>query len=144
MCVHGMNSKINRIGGGTRSSNFDCPLWGLQRLPKQNILRLKCSDFFSFVMCIRNIYHCPFCNICRVGRGLGIDYFHCMPCNCCLSMNLVKHKCRERCLETNCPVCNEFLFTSTAVIKALPCGHYIHSACLRVLYISLTLFLFLL
>ncbi|XP_060675932.1 zinc finger protein BRUTUS isoform X2 [Ziziphus jujuba] len=78
-----------------------------------------------------------FCNICklfddeRIGRGLGIDYFHCMSCNCCLSMNFVKHKCREKCLEAYCPVCNEYLFTSSAVIKALPCGHFIHSACLR-------------
>uniref|UniRef100_A0A0D2ZQH8 CTCHY-type domain-containing protein n=1 Tax=Brassica oleracea var. oleracea TaxID=109376 RepID=A0A0D2ZQH8_BRAOL len=26
----------------------------------------------------RAVYHCPFCNLCRVGEGLGIDYFHCM------------------------------------------------------------------
>ncbi|BFG21102.1 hypothetical protein CerSpe_073750 [Prunus speciosa] len=79
----------------------------------------------------RNVYHCPFCNLCRVGKGLGIDYFHCMTCNCCLGIGLVNHKCREKCLETNCPICNEFLFTSTASIRALPCGHFMHSACLE-------------
>lgn len=25
----------------------------------------------------RNIYHCPDCGICRVGEGLGKDFFHC-------------------------------------------------------------------
>ncbi|KAL6125529.1 hypothetical protein ACLB2K_073585 [Fragaria x ananassa] len=79
----------------------------------------------------RNVYHCPFCNLCRVGKGLGIDYFHCMSCNCCMGMALVNHKCREKCLETNCPVCTEFLFTSSSRIKSLPCGHYMHLACFK-------------
>ena len=26
----------------------------------------------------RDIYHCPFCNVCRRGKGLGVDFFHCM------------------------------------------------------------------
>ncbi|PRQ56197.1 putative aminoacyltransferase, E1 ubiquitin-activating enzyme [Rosa chinensis] len=79
----------------------------------------------------RNVYHCPFCNLCRVGKGLGIDYFHCMSCNCCMGMASVNHKCQEKCLETNCPVCNEFLFTSSSRIKALPCGHCMHLACFK-------------
>ncbi|XP_050386349.1 zinc finger protein BRUTUS-like isoform X2 [Argentina anserina] len=79
----------------------------------------------------RNVYHCPFCNLCRVGKGLGNDYFHCMSCNCCMGMASVNHKCREKCLETNCPVCNEFLFTSSSRIKALPCGHCLHLACFK-------------
>lgn len=79
----------------------------------------------------RNVYHCPFCNLCRVGKGLGIDYFHCMTCNCCLGMKLVNHKCLEKSLETNCPICCDFLFTSSATVRALPCGHYMHSACFQ-------------
>ncbi|KAI4331498.1 hypothetical protein MLD38_029683 [Melastoma candidum] len=79
----------------------------------------------------RNVYHCPFCNLCRVGKGLGIDYFHCMTCNCCLGMKLVSHKCLEKGLETNCPICCDFLFTSSATVRALPCGHYMHSACFQ-------------
>ncbi|XVE64037.1 hypothetical protein DITRI_Ditri07aG0069300 [Diplodiscus trichospermus] len=79
----------------------------------------------------RNVYHCPFCNLCRVGRGLGIDYFHCMTCNCCLGIKLVNHKCLEKGLETNCPICCDFLFTSSATVRALPCGHYMHSACFQ-------------
>ncbi|XP_031248164.1 zinc finger protein BRUTUS-like [Pistacia vera] len=79
----------------------------------------------------RVVYHCPFCNLCRVGRGLGVDFFHCMTCNCCLAMKLVDHKCREKGLETNCPICCDFLFTSSATVRALPCGHFMHSACFQ-------------
>ncbi|KAJ8630700.1 hypothetical protein MRB53_024023 [Persea americana] len=80
----------------------------------------------------RTVYHCPFCNLCRVGKGLGIDFFHCMKCNCCLGMKLVEHNCREKGLETNCPICCDFLFTSSAAVRALPCGHFMHSACFQV------------
>lgn len=79
----------------------------------------------------RTVYHCPFCNLCRVGRGLGVDFFHCMKCNCCLAMKLVDHKCWEKALETNCPICCDFLFTSSVAVRALPCGHYMHSACFQ-------------
>ncbi|KAF8390107.1 hypothetical protein HHK36_024629 [Tetracentron sinense] len=79
----------------------------------------------------RNVYHCPFCNLCRLGKGLGADFFHCMTCNCCLGMKLVDHKCREKGLETNCPICCDFLFTSSATVRALPCGHFMHSACFQ-------------
>ncbi|KAH8491823.1 hypothetical protein H0E87_021430 [Populus deltoides] len=79
----------------------------------------------------RSVYHCPFCNLCRVGKGLGIDVFHCMTCNCCLGIKLVNHKCLEKGLETNCPICCDFLFTSSATVKALPCGHYMHSSCFQ-------------
>ncbi|XP_028786939.1 zinc finger protein BRUTUS isoform X2 [Neltuma alba] len=79
----------------------------------------------------RNVYHCPFCNVCRVGKGLGIDYFHCMKCNCCLGIKSASHKCLEKSLEMNCPICCDFLFTSSATVRALPCGHYMHSTCFQ-------------
>ncbi|GFZ16845.1 zinc finger protein-like protein [Actinidia rufa] len=79
----------------------------------------------------RTVYHCPFCNLCRLGKGLGVDYFHCMKCNCCLALKLVNHKCLEKSLETNCPICCEFLFTSSATVRSLPCGHYMHSVCFQ-------------
>lgn len=79
----------------------------------------------------RTVYHCPFCNLCRLGKGLGADFFHCMTCNCCLAMKLADHKCREKGLETNCPICCDFLFTSSATVRALPCGHFMHSACFQ-------------
>ncbi|PNX96066.1 zinc finger protein [Trifolium pratense] len=79
----------------------------------------------------RNVYHCPFCNICRVGQGLGIDYFHCMKCNCCVGIKSVSHKCLEKGLEMNCPICCDDLFTSSATVRALACGHYMHSSCFQ-------------
>ncbi|KAF5734721.1 hypothetical protein HS088_TW15G00213 [Tripterygium wilfordii] len=80
----------------------------------------------------REIYHCPYCNLCRVGKGLGIDYFHCMKCNACMSRSLSVHICIEKCLEDNCPICHEYIFTSSSPVKALPCGHLMHSACFQV------------
>ncbi|GIL45357.1 hypothetical protein Vafri_2604 [Volvox africanus] len=78
----------------------------------------------------KDIYHCPFCNVCRRGRGLGVDFFHCMNCNACMSLTLFSsHKCREKCIEGNCPVCHEALFDSSQPIKELPCGHFMHSSC---------------
>lgn len=69
----------------------------------------------------RKVYHCPFCNLCRVGQGLGIDYFHCMNCNVCMSKTLSLHKGHDKVFEANCPVCHEFIFTSTDPVKALRC-----------------------
>lgn len=79
----------------------------------------------------REIYHCPYCNICRVGKGLGIDYFHCMKCNACMSRSLSVHMCREKCFEDKCPICHEDIFTSSIPIKALACGHLMHSTCFQ-------------
>ncbi|XP_020226791.1 zinc finger protein BRUTUS-like At1g18910 isoform X2 [Cajanus cajan] len=79
----------------------------------------------------REIYHCPYCNLCRVGKGLGVDYFHCMSCNACMSRSLMNHTCREKHLEDNCPICHEYIFTSCSPVKALPCGHVMHSKCFQ-------------
>lgn len=78
----------------------------------------------------REIYHCPYCNLCRLGKGLGIDYFHCMKCNACMSRSLSStHICREKCIEDKCPICHEDMFTSSDPVKALACGHLMHSSC---------------
>ncbi|KAK3226051.1 hypothetical protein Dsin_005913 [Dipteronia sinensis] len=79
----------------------------------------------------REIYHCPYCNLCRLGKGLGIDYFHCMKCNACMARSLSVHVCREKSFMDNCPICHEDIFTSNDPVKALPCGHSMHSACFR-------------
>ena len=58
----------------------------------------------------RSIYHCPFCNLCRVGRGLGMDACHCMECNACMHLSeFPGHTCRD---VSTCPVCTEYLFDS--------------------------------
>lgn len=59
----------------------------------------------------RSIYHCPFCNLCRVGEGLGVDACHCMDCNTCMHLSeFATHKCRGL---SSCPVCTEPLFESS-------------------------------
>jgi len=75
------------------------------------------------------IYHCPFCNVCRRGKGLGVDFFHCMKCNACVSLQHGKHECSERGMDTECPVCKEFLAESETPVKELPCGHLMHATC---------------
>ena len=67
----------------------------------------------------RAIYHCPFCNLCRVGKGLGVDACHCMRCNACMHLTeFDKHKCRD--LST-CPVCTEYLFDSNQPYRVSRC-----------------------
>jgi hypothetical protein len=65
----------------------------------------------------KNIYHCHDCGICRIGKGLGQDYFHCKKCNVCMAISLKdNHKCIERNLESDCPICGEYMFTSTTTV----------------------------
>ena len=77
-------------------------------------------------------YHCPYCNVCRRGRGLGIDFYHCMKTNRCLSLeHSVIDSGRERpTLEGCCTICHEKL-DSTRSLKQLPCGHLLHSDCFK-------------
>ncbi|KAF9361196.1 hypothetical protein BGX34_007283 [Mortierella sp. NVP85] len=78
----------------------------------------------------KHIYHCDDCGICRIGQGLGRDYFHCKKCNVCMNIQLQgNHKCIERNLECDCPICGEYMFTSTSMVIFMPCGHCIHSKC---------------
>ncbi|TKV93569.1 hypothetical protein SEVIR_9G233700v4 [Setaria viridis] len=75
-------------------------------------------------------YHCHGCGICRTG---GADnFFHCDTCGCCYS-NVLKdsHRCVERAMHHNCPVCFEYLFDSTKDISVLQCGHTIHLECMN-------------
>ena len=82
----------------------------------------------------RRIYHCPDCGICRHGEGLGKDYMHCMKCNVCVSIQHAQgHRCVERATESDCPICGEYMFSSSAEVVAMKCGHYIHRDCYNAL-----------
>lgn len=76
----------------------------------------------------KSIYHCPFCNVCRAGLGLGIDYRHCMRCNACVSLK-DEHNCIPQRLQGNCPICHEDMFDSTEPLRGLKCGHVMHLSC---------------
>ncbi|KAG0211153.1 hypothetical protein BGX28_008463 [Mortierella sp. GBA30] len=71
----------------------------------------------------KTIYHCDDCGICRIGKGLGRDYFHCKKCNICMNIQLQdNHKCIERNLECDCPICGEYMFTSTSTVIFMALG----------------------
>lgn len=76
-------------------------------------------------------FHCDECGICRVGGRE--NYFHCATCGSCYGLSLKdNHKCVERAMHQNCPVCFEYLFDSTEPTTVLQCGHTIHASCLVV------------
>mmetsp|Transcript_45960 Transcript_45960/g.115708 ORF Transcript_45960/g.115708 Transcript_45960/m.115708 type:complete len:401 (-) Transcript_45960:313-1515(-) len=80
----------------------------------------------------RSVFHCDDCKLCRVGEGLGIDFFHCHECGHDMAIGLKdNHTHIENNLKSNCPICSEFLFTSTRGVSIMPCGHAIHLHCYR-------------
>ncbi|XVF20315.1 hypothetical protein REPUB_Repub11eG0187800 [Reevesia pubescens] len=76
----------------------------------------KCKFFDDDVY--KNQYHCDECGICRTGGEE--NFFHCNKCGCCYS-KLIRdvHRCVERAMHHNCPVCFEL------------CGHTMHLEFLR-------------
>ena len=84
----------------------------------------------------KSIYHCPYCNVCRKGKGLGIDFRHCMRCNACIAISeYERHICIQQRLQGNCPICHETLFESTEPLRGMSCGHVMHLSCFN-MYIS--------
>lgn len=80
----------------------------------------------------KSIYHCPYCNVCRKGKGLGIDFYHCMRCNACIRIeDEATHSCLSHSMERSCPICQRYLFDSVDVLKGLKCGHVMHLSCYR-------------
>ncbi|KAJ9606588.1 hypothetical protein H2200_008596 [Cladophialophora chaetospira] len=78
----------------------------------------------------KSVYHCDDCGICRLGEGLGKDFFHCKTCAACMSISAEStHKCIERSTKSDCPICGEFMFTSNKAVAFMRCGHSIHEAC---------------
>ena len=76
------------------------------------------------------IYHCDDCGICRLGQGLGKDFFHCKTCAACMSISAEPtHRCIEKSTQCDCPICGEYLFTSNKSVAFMRCGHAIHEIC---------------
>lgn len=75
-------------------------------------------------------YHCEDCGFCRVG---GRDNFqHCHDCGMCIDKTLYSsHNCKSGKYKSNCPVCQEYLFSSRSASHEMPCGHAIHWECFR-------------
>lgn len=75
-------------------------------------------------------YHCLKCGFCRVG---GRENFtHCDACGMCIDALLFEdHNCKSGKYMSNCPVCQEDLFSSRMASHEMPCGHAIHWHCFR-------------
>lgn len=75
-------------------------------------------------------YHCADCGFCRVG---GAENFqHCHECGMCIDRSLYSnHNCKVGKYKSNCPVCQEYLFSSRSASHEMPCGHAIHWDCFR-------------
>ncbi|GMM33448.1 hypothetical protein DASC09_007730 [Saccharomycopsis crataegensis] len=115
-----------------------CMVCGNIQPPEEECI--ECENVFADYFCEKcklydndpnkNIYHCEDCGICRLGLGLGVDYYHCHGCNACISVLLENdHKCIENRTKCNCPICGDFMFTSKKKVVVMPCGHAIHQHC---------------
>ena len=104
-------------------------------------------------------YHCPYCDACKPGQGLGIDAFHCMKCHQCIRAPKGRacsrdppfvHVCPAdanpapyevspktvgdepaRKVSEACARCGRCVFASLELLDALPCGHVVHARCLQ-------------
>ncbi|GAM82903.1 hypothetical protein ANO11243_008890 [Dothideomycetidae sp. 11243] len=80
----------------------------------------------------KRIYHCDDCGICRRGEGLGKDFVHCKRCDVCISISTSStHPCIERATDCDCPLCLDYLFSSSTPVVSLLCGHYMHASCYK-------------
>lgn len=116
-----------------------CMRCGVPQVPDTNYC-VNCEEELANYFCRKcvlydndphkDIYHCDKCGICRLGLGLLKDYFHCDTCNICLTIDLKNnHKCVTNTTHCNCPICNDYLFTSINKVVFMKCGHLIHQNC---------------
>jgi len=112
-CFTRQSSKTNNcIGCGIQFGSYHC-----------SICNLWMSD-------AEDPYHCLKCGFCRVG---GRENFtHCDECGMCIDALLFDdHNCKSGKYMSNCPVCQEDLFSSRKASHEMPCGHAIHWDCFR-------------
>lgn len=77
-----------------------------------------------------NPYHCIDCGFCRVGGRH--NFKHCDDCGMCIDALLFDdHNCKAGKYMSNCPVCQEDLFSSRYASHEMPCGHAIHWHCFK-------------
>ena len=80
----------------------------------------------------KSVYHCDDCGMCRLGAGLGKDFFHCKTCAACMSIDAeATHKCIEMSTKSDCPICGDYMFTSSKPVVFMKCGHSIHDSCFK-------------
>jgi len=112
-CYLRQSSKTNRcLGCNTQFGEYHCAICNLWMSKEERP------------------YHCPDCGFCRVG---GAENFrHCHDCGMCIDKSLFReHNCKVGKYMSNCPVCQEDLFSSRSASHEMPCGHAIHWHCFR-------------
>lgn len=66
--------------------------------------------------------------MCRIGKKE--ENYHCDKCQICYNiLHKDTHKCIDNVADKNCPICLEYLKTSTKRQIPLNCGHWIHEEC---------------
>ncbi|XP_010689159.2 E3 ubiquitin-protein ligase RZFP34 [Beta vulgaris subsp. vulgaris] len=115
-----------------------CSLCGVEQDVQQNCVNCgivmgkyfcsKCNFFDDDVS--KKQYHCDECGICRTGGEE--NFFHCLSCGCCYPKIMKDtHRCLEKAMHQNCPVCCEYLFDTTKDVSVLACGHAMHFECAK-------------
>lgn len=112
-CYTRQSSKTNNcISCGTKFGEYHCSICNLW---------MNSSD---------RPYHCADCGFCRVGGAE--NFLHCHDCGMCIDKLLFnEHNCKVGKYMSNCPVCQEDLFSSRSASHEMPCGHAIHWHCFR-------------
>lgn len=115
-----------------------CRLCYVRQSSKTNFCKSCHAQFGAYHCNICNLwmsddespYHCEQCGFCRVG---GRENFrHCSDCGMCIDTLLFDdHNCKAGKYMSNCPVCQEDLFSSRDASHEMPCGHAIHWHCFK-------------
>ncbi|PON61053.1 43kDa postsynaptic protein [Parasponia andersonii] len=103
--------------------------------------------------CCNQLYNCLRCHDDMAGHLIdrkSVTEMMCMQClkiqpigpTCstasCSKFSMARYFCRickifdderDKCFMDNCPICHEDIFTSSLPVKALQCGHLMHSKC---------------
>lgn len=112
---------INTLFGGNRNTCVNCTL---------QFGEYHCDICNLWMSAKESPYHCVDCGFCRVG---GRENFrHCDDCGMCIDALLFDdHNCKVGKYMSNCPVCQEDLFSSRYASHEMPCGHAIHWHCFK-------------
>ncbi|KAL1894825.1 hypothetical protein Cpir12675_003470 [Ceratocystis pirilliformis] len=62
-------------------------------------------------------------------RNVKLQCSTCSKCACISTSIQYSHKCIERATDCNCPICEDYLFTSRKAVVFMECGHSIHRSC---------------
>lgn len=126
-CLEKMDrSKVQKV---------QCTACGHEQNPEQscNKCDVKMGNYFCKACRMyddvdKKQFHCDGCGICRVGGRE--NFHHCPTCAMCYGNEFFdSHKCIERALDRNCPVCLEFLGDSTRELYIPSCAHVLHRHC---------------